>query len=962
MIKKYFPLIGFCFVFFGIPLLLTVYEIEQVFRAEQNDQRMRTARRLEKMIPPEVAERVTPSNIIQDYLRSQWNLQPVFGSPENSFASLVKMAKKHFPGNIEFLCLDEHGNPVASLSDVLAPTRLLRAFHRDYLSSPNRLSASMFANMDQYRSFLGPLAGRNQEAKFRGNCETASYLASRSTIYFSPPSRNRFFLAFLTRTPHWETLCRNLFAQTTMNTHRGLRCSFIDLTDTLVGRRFPWDDDSRYLGRVLLRLGERPGQFLPFRGQLWTQIPISPTLRFVFSLSDETVQRTHQRILLARCGGLGLFLLLTLVALQFLLGDGHRRVSLSIRWKLFFLFLYVVGIPIALLGISTHGYLRERRTVLEARTLDDLENLLIDFDRRFREGLGVLELRLKKMLVAPTSSPTSPLLEKTRERMRSILHRYKPAVCEIIGENGESFFHSITRWDNLSKRFLTIVQGGAANLIADINQPGGQRKEKAKDQFMHLTAEFFGFNIELVFSIFTENLGTLRDFSMANGRILAMLNPVFTQAGIVRYICMIGWATERLEYAYLTKRLSELKQGSGNIRIAAQCDNEDLDVCAGFPFTAQARNISRQVTEQPLPLKFRWRRGDRQGLFIGMKGNILRRYRLFASTDDALIRKEIDGLARRNFLLSMAIMMIALGVGRVLARSFLGPIHELGAGLEALGRRDFRNRIPITTNDELGDLSAAFNGMMEGLEDLETAKVVQENFFPAAPLKLGSWSIAGTCSPASRVGGDYFDYFALDDHRIAMVIGDVSGHGTSAALVVAMAKALISHPYTAPGGDFDPAKVLTILQKVFFSTLKRKKMMTCIMGVLDVTTGALRLASAGHNYPYLVKKGVAEHIEMEGMPLGTRMARHFPDVDLTLDADDCLILYTDGFIETYDRQGVMLGYPRVAAALPGIVAEALMTGSDAAHIETALRTWYEKIAMPGPLADDITLVVIRKDA
>lgn len=241
--------------------------------------------------------------------------------------------------------------------------------------------------------------------------------------------------------------------------------------------------------------------------------------------------------------------------------------------------------------------------------------------------------------------------------------------------------------------------------------------------------------------------------------------------------------------------------------------------------------------------------------------------------------------------------------------------------------------------------------MIEGLEDLEVARVVQESLFPQGTLHRGAWEIYGTCRSATQVGGDYLDYFALDDGRLAFVLGDVSGHGVSAALVMAMAKALIAHPATR----IEPSVVLGTLQTVFLQVLKRKKMMTCCFGILDPHQGRVVIANAGQNFPFHLKPdGQVYELEMPGKPLGVRNTRGFECHVHTLEVNDVLILYTDGLIEAMDKQGQSLGYETTKQALPDLV------GATAQETETRIRDWHDSVVSDGPQADDISLIIVQR--
>ncbi|MFZ2955696.1 MAG: PP2C family protein-serine/threonine phosphatase [Candidatus Ozemobacteraceae bacterium] len=193
------------------------------------------------------------------------------------------------------------------------------------------------------------------------------------------------------------------------------------------------------------------------------------------------------------------------------------------------------------------------------------------------------------------------------------------------------------------------------------------------------------------------------------------------------------------------------------------------------------------------------------------------------------------------------------------------------------------------------------------------AKAVQESLFPAMPLTSFPYSLYGNCVTASQVGGDYFDYTLLPSGHLRFIIGDVSGYGVGAALVVAMAKALMNHPDTSP----DPEQILIQLNATFLAILKKKKIMSALVALFNPASRELRLTNAGHCYPMLVRNGTASFLEANGFPLGSTKLWKPKSLIITLNPDDMVVFYTDGLVEGQDRAGNPIGFPRFMADLPG---------------------------------------------
>src|SRR5262249_52171405 len=167
-----------------------------------------------------------------------------------------------------------------------------------------------------------------------------------------------------------------------------------------------------------------------------------------------------------------------------------------------------------------------------------------------------------------------------------------------------------------------------------------------------------------------------------------------------------------------------------------------------------------------------------------------------------------------GFLL-LSIQFVALVAGLTLAKSITGSVHELFVGTERVRQADFTHKISVKTDDQLGELAESFNSMTASIEDLlrqaaekkrleeelRIAHEIQMSLLPQGPLRVPGLSVTALCVPAREVGGDYYDFLTLDEDRLALLIADVSGKGTSAALYMAELKGLVlslSRTYTSP--------------------------------------------------------------------------------------------------------------------------------------------------------------------
>lgn len=235
-------------------------------------------------------------------------------------------------------------------------------------------------------------------------------------------------------------------------------------------------------------------------------------------------------------------------------------------------------------------------------------------------------------------------------------------------------------------------------------------------------------------------------------------------------------------------------------------------------------------------------------------------------------------------------------------------------------------------------------------DELEVARALQLELLPRATPTLPGYEVAHSYRTANEVGGDYYDFVPLADGRVAIVIGDASGHGMASGLLMAIANATLK---LALDLDPTPAKVLELLNKVMCRTGNRRSFMTLFYGVLTLETGHLEYANAGHPFPLLRRAdGTIVELGRGGFPLGIRgdLATVTEAVDLA--SGDALSLYTDGLPEAISPAAEAFGYERVRALVAA--------GGSAAAIHDRVTSAFRAFLGEEPLRDDACVVVLRR--
>jgi sigma-B regulation protein RsbU (phosphoserine phosphatase) len=286
-------------------------------------------------------------------------------------------------------------------------------------------------------------------------------------------------------------------------------------------------------------------------------------------------------------------------------------------------------------------------------------------------------------------------------------------------------------------------------------------------------------------------------------------------------------------------------------------------------------------------------------------------------------------------VLFLIIQIVALVMGLALARSITSSIHELSTGTERVRQGDFGHRIKIAAKDQLGELALSFNqmtGSIENLlqtaaekkrleEELRIARQIQMSLLPRGPIDVPGLAITALCVPAREVGGDYYDFFRLPQNRLGVLIADVSGKGTSAALYMAELKGLVlslSQIY------FSPRQLLVEVNRIISENLDSRSFITMTYAVLDLDQGFMTFARAGHT-PMIhlparsVETQAARVLVPSGMVVGLRIDGAAEKFEALLEEDrvdlrngDVIVLYTDGITEAMNPEADLFGDSRLS--------------------------------------------------
>jgi serine phosphatase RsbU (regulator of sigma subunit) len=327
--------------------------------------------------------------------------------------------------------------------------------------------------------------------------------------------------------------------------------------------------------------------------------------------------------------------------------------------------------------------------------------------------------------------------------------------------------------------------------------------------------------------------------------------------------------------------------------------------------------------------------------------------------------RDLRRVSIRNFAAGLGLIALVFVGSIPLAASMTRNLRTLMDAVHRLSAGDLSTRVEVRSRDEFGKLGSAFNQMAENLaahealvvkqerirRELELCRLIQNEMLPHQPLRLGLAEVKGVSIPAREVGGDFFNYFVLPDGEVAVLVGDVSGKGVGAALLMANVQATLRARLPL---EQDLAKLADELDRELEANTPIEVYSTLFVGIVDTKRRELRYVNAGHNSQFVLRKtGGFERLASTGRPLGLIAGAGYEEITLPLDEGDVLFFYTDGMLEAENEAGEFLGTERLESALassPGSDVDTIL-----AHVEDAVRTFRGS----AELFDDATMMALR---
>jgi HAMP domain-containing protein len=893
--------------------------------------------------------------------------------PEVAFEEVRARLDREWPGLFEPMIVASGGMVLPA--DPPIPASVARALYRALEFYPNRSSERITSALRQGAPHFGLL--RNAQNLSVQCLHRIGIVADRRFLYIGFPDANGLFLCFVNADDNVARLCMQKAIAEAHSRDPRSQFFLFDLSEqdppargasgpsSITGVELaptapPW-------GRAWVEMERRGDRVPDFLGWQWQRVAVADDLHLLGAIPSRMERGGETSMGKTTIGRvpllwLGWLLCGTVATLMARLDHHSSRTAPGITRKLLSVFLLATGVPLGVFLLLSLVFLRDRRQALENDAFHRLEAQAQRLDRMFlgwlTQGYYTRRTGFQQDLIRGSSSAArlaalTSTLNRTDLLGLSSVRVITDAAGRVVyrGSLNDSMSTEVPSWlfEMVAERVFAPDEADRRETTSTL------ARSSTLEGVLEVTG---GFDVPSFLRQLSRHPFRWIDFRMGESNNLFGVLPTFCPDGQPEFLVFFGFYQTDLQHEYLTALASD---SAFRRQVAAISwfgrERQAYGTSCSEKGSRQREMLLNHIERTREAVRRRLRPNtlathSEPFLAVGLPGVYLEDFSLLCEADAGPIERELATLRRGLFAVGALLLGLSALIGIVLGRTFLAPVGALSRGIDALRRRDFRYRIEGEGEDEFGHLSRSFNAMLESLGDLELGRIVQESLFPREALQGPAFAVFGRCLPAAEMGGDYFDYFPLDQDRFAVVVGDVSGHGVGAALVMAMAKGVM----TKLCADGLPAiEILTRLNQVLLTSLERRKMFSVVFLVLEPAAARLTMVNAGQSFPLLVRAGAATgtYLEQVNYPLGTRAKITLTSIDYPIRPGDRLILFSDGLIEAARPDGSPIGYEALAATVPRLLR------ASPQESEAAIRAWAQAETAAAPLADDLTIVAVH---
>ncbi len=833
--------------------------------------------------------------------------------------------RKAYPGVFEFVLFDERNRFEAEGSDLKEFHHLFDTLGGDFAALMENESAPFLARQEKYRPFLGRFFHPHGRRLKRGALSPASFGPRRAFFTCSRLPGRAWFLVWISITPRIEEIGFRLHMDSPgFSKPPGIQ-NIVDLDRPPETWGEAFGDGSKVFPQALLRMGVNFHRAESVGGYLWAQIPVGPRKRLVFCAPDEAEKdfgasrAIMNRVFLGAWGAcflLGLFL------------RGRLRV-MRLKDRLLMVFGFTTLLPLLLLGLCSQGLLEEHRRILGRNLQNRQEEVLQEFHRRPFDFLTRLECTARVFFSRILPQETQAAIEQAKRGLRRIQEILPADFCCLFDEKARIVFQESSASKGIVESFIKFVRPIVKIQIALENGDRVGPEDEAQEQFFKASLESLVQDTDQFTASFMSSRDSLTRLRAGYNVMALLMHRLKDSNGRTRFVAMHGWGNRTL---WEIPRLCQeaFPRGEFDPKVVGFLGVGSF--CEALPGMESLGHYLNLVEAQTQVLRQIVSMGSQDWFLTGVSGSPEFPKPALAISPVGFLDGSLRSLRSRLGIFGLFLVGIGFAVGFFISRRLLEPVGLFREGLEAVKERKFRHRVPVLGSDEWGQLTLAFNEMMEGLADLEVGRIVQETFFPKKALTAGGWEVFGNSVTARQMGGDYFDYIPMKGSRILVVLAEVAGTGVAASLVVAMLKATVGHP-TRPE---NPGGIMENLDDCLSRTAGRYRM-SCFVGVFDPAERRFAFSRMGENHTFVVGVKNARQLKGEAPAGATKDSERFPEDSIVLGAGESIFLFSRAVMKTRASEPRERSLEELSETLAGLGRET------AEGTEKAVREWKSRL-------------------
>ncbi len=958
---SYFYFCGLLFCFFLFPVFLINSSLASLLNLRLENHRQSVFSELSRSL-----QRLVPYNDERKYFHLMFRKMFNLASQSKSYKAYLEQAlpvlKKNYPGCFEFVVWDKSGKVIEHLTDEKKYRFVMRKLWEAFNIVKERVqndSSVKIAGIDEIKStlnlarhFLGRVfIPETLKIPYSDEDEASVILAdygeNRPYFWYQTGEKGGI-LCFIS----WEAIkgdqgLRNIVDSINQNSE-DIIIGFASLHDLANPYLKEMQSIKSEVIMALARYEQSSEEYIDSKSAQIVVNTLNPHTRiFAARIKKDDIYYPDKIRIKTVLQIAVLFLIFWLIVhLQL----NIRKVFFSIRWKLLVLFLFANLVPLLILGTIAYDYLQNKYLAISndvflnsARMLRDLDNRYTEQSESFTEGLNNVFKRFNENLSSSdvSESKFKALVASLREFFPSeiLIVDRDGSVPVAINDVGKNISNSVSYVKSIANAILKFHNG----IITPYDKSNLLSKAESPEE-----SDFIRNSIQ--------NGRRLNSFNVGETEKLSYWDLIGDRENYDnRYFVMLLWDLEKFQGNYLKNHLQKLLNSENSARAFASVKgNRNI-----YPAKSDVQDLEwllKEAARTGNATTGRLKHHEEWYLYTAIPGKNMNKTSFVAIFPEKELKTQINQLRNRIIAGGFFSILLTIVVSLAFARQFLQPVKQLGDAAGAVAQHDFRHRLTIKDEDEFGHLSQVMNRMIEGLGELEIARVVQESLLPEVMPDVSPFSVYGQSHVMTALGGDYFDFVEIDSEHFGVIIGDVSGHGISAALIMAMAKAGVK--LAGQTSLLDPAALLMEIHKIIFSIKNKKlrRMMTLQYLIINKVTGVVQYANAGHCYPLLlnVELSNGHYIEQNSLPLGISKRPSYCTRAFTIGEGESLILYTDGIPESQNAQGEMLGYDGMASMV--------MRSSAIEAKEFYSNIVRNYIDYAGSVNDDMTIIVLKRKA